>query len=378
MSASPQAPGHDAGAGVPSTVDRAADPEPTSPFDALTLTVRAVRRLTDRAVEIAFEMPDEAVAYRPGQYLTLHAVHEGQPLARSYSLVTVPGLDDHLAVVVKRTDGGRMSNLLNDTAQAGQRLRALPPMGRFTVDVDPERLRQVVLLAAGSGITPIFGIARALLHHEPGTGITLIYANTRPADVIFLAELDALARRHASRFTIVHLLEDPEGLAEAQPGRLDSERAVALVQELVPDPSGAQYYVCGPTAFMAAAEQALTALDVPVENWHVERFTLAAGIGTPDGDPDELPRHSLTFVQQSTTVATSVDAGATVLEALEKAGVFLPSSCRVGDCGTCRSRLVSGSVTMANVDGLTEEEEADGYILPCVARATSDVDVVHP
>lgn len=335
---------------------------------ALELTVRSVHRPTADSVHIVMDPPRPAPHHAPGQYLTILADLDGTALARSYSLTTVPGLDDTMAVVVKRTPGGRLSNFLNDHTRPGQRMTVLPPMGRFTLATDPGLRRHVVLLAAGSGITPIYAIARAVLHREPRSRVTLVYANVGLDDIIFRVELDALAHDHRGRLDISHVLERPAGMPDALAGQLDILRARTLIRAVVPDPATALYFVCGPAAFMDAAVAALAGLDVPDEHVKVERFTAAAAA-------DDAAVHTVRLSGEQ-TAEMQVPATRTLLEAAEDVGVVIPYSCRVGDCGTCKTRLLRGTVSMSAVDGLTEDEEADGYVLTCVARPTSDVELV--
>lgn len=337
-----------------------------------TLTVRSVHRPTRDSVHIVLDPPGPAIDHLPGQHLTVVAEVDGTTLARSYSLTSVPGLDDALAVVVKRTPGGRLSNALNDRVRAGSTLAVLPPAGRFTLEPDPGQRRHVVLFAAGSGITPVYAIARAVLHREPLSRVSLVYANVGRDDIIFRDELDRLVERHPGRLDLTHLLERADGVPAALTGRLTPDRARSLVLASVPEPAAAHCFVCGPEPFMDAAVAALRGLGVPDDRVRVERFVPPAA---PAGD---AALHRVRVVGPGGAVDLVVPADRALLDAAGSAGVAIPYSCRVGDCGTCRTRLLRGTVQMAAVDGLTEEEEADGWILTCVARPTGDVELAVP
>jgi ring-1,2-phenylacetyl-CoA epoxidase subunit PaaE len=144
------------------------------------------------ATTFYFEIPENLASefvYTAGQYLTFEAEIEGEKVRRSYSLCTYSGVDTQPAVTVKKVDGGKMSNYMNTQVKAGDIMQAMSPMGKFTVIPNSNESKNYVLFAGGSGITPVLGIAKAVLNDEPQSKVTLIYANRDPESVIFKALL---------------------------------------------------------------------------------------------------------------------------------------------------------------------------------------------
>lgn len=223
------------------------------------LTVAEVRRETDDAVSLVLDVPAEhaeAFTFAAGQFLTLAVPSERTGLvARCYSLCVPPG--EPLTVTVKRTEEGYASNWIHDHLSPGDVVRALPPSGIFT---PKDWSADLLLLAAGSGITPVMSILRTAL--RDGTGrVTLFYGNRDAESVIFAEPLRELAQAHADRLTVEHWLESERGL----PGQ-------DQLREFAAPYAGWDAFVCGPEPFMAAAVAALRELGVPRARRHQERF----------------------------------------------------------------------------------------------------------
>lgn len=342
-----------------------------APRDVVDLTVRRVRRLTPGAVEVTLDAPaTPRWPYLPGQYLPVVVPVDGRDHPRCYSLTSLDGVDDALTVVVKRVDGGTVSPRIVDHLRAGQRLSARPPAGRFTVDPDPAVARHLVLVAGGSGITPIYAIARAVLRAEPASTVTLVHGSPRAEEIILRDEIDALRARHPDRLSVQHVLDEGPPIDGARVGRLDEAATAALVREHADDDT--RFFLCGPEPMIEMVRRVLRGLGVADDAVHVERFTAAGG--DPNSAAAEL---TVTRPSEPDTVL-AVAPGRTLLETLEGASIRVPYSCRVGDCGTCQARLVSGRVAMSCTDGLLPEDEAAGQILLCVARPEEDVHVELP
>ena len=184
----------------------------------LELQLAAVVEETADARSLVFKVPDgsaipaERLRYAPGQFLTLRVPSERTgSVARCYSLCSSPFTDDSLTVTVKRTDGGYASNWLCDNAHPGMHIHVLAPSGTFvpkTLDTD------FLLLAAGSGITPMMAILKSALSEGSGK-VALVYANRDEKSVIFAAALRDLAAKYPDRLTVVHWLETVQGLPSA-------------------------------------------------------------------------------------------------------------------------------------------------------------------
>jgi 3-ketosteroid 9alpha-monooxygenase subunit B len=326
--------------------------------------VEVVRETAD-AHSLVLEPEDPAsfpLDYRPGQFLTVRVPSERDGgAARCYSLASSPHCPEQLKVTVKRTVGGYGSNWLCDNVTEGMVLDVLRPSGTFT----PRSLDDdVLLLAAGSGITPVMSILKSVL--AAGTGaVTLVYANRDEASVIFRDELVTLTKEHPERLTVVHLLESVQGLPSA-----------AGLRALTGPYTDRQVFVCGPGPFMDLVVTTLAGAGVPGDRLHVERFTSLTGDPFAEVVEVELPTEG-----PVTTVDVELDgerstvswpAGTMLLDALRAAGLDAPFSCREGSCSACACVVVEGEVTLAHNEVLDARDLADGLILACQALPVTD------
>lgn len=336
----------------------------------LELQIAEVVTETDDARSLVFATPDgpddpgiplERLRYAPGQFLTLRVPSDRTgSVARCYSLCSSPFTDDALTVTVKRTAEGYASNWLCDNAQAGMRIHVLAPSGNFvpkTLDDD------FLLLAAGSGITPIMSICKSALAEGSGQ-VTLLYANRDDRSVIFRDALRDLATKFPDRLTVVHWLESLQGLPSAT--------ALAKLATPYTDRSA---FICGPGAFMQAARDALEALRVPAQQVHIEVFK------SLDSDPfaavkiedsGDAPPATAVVELDGETRTVSWPRSAKLLDVLLDAGLDAPFSCREGHCGACACTLRNGKVHMEVNEVLEQQDLDEGLILACQSHPESD------
>ncbi len=338
------------------------------------LQIAEVVTETDQAHSLVFALPDglrDAFAYRPGQFLTLRVPVHGVPLQRCYSLSSTPEVDNALRVTIKRVQSGRVSNWICDHLGAGDTVEVMPPAGVFT---PPALHGDFLLLAGGSGITPVLSIAKAALRHGRGS-VTLVYANRDERSIIFREALAELARSHPGRLRVIHWLDSVQGPPTQR-----------QIEELVRPWSVAQCFVCGPGPFMDGAQAALQALGVPRGQLHVERFVSlpdvpaakAPASGAP-GAGDTAPASpvaamrgaALTVQLDGETHHVGVAPDETVLDALQRAGVAAPNSCRAGLCGACMCQVTQGDVTLGENHVLDRADLEAGWTLACQARPSS-------
>lgn len=308
----------------------------------------------------------DTIPHTAGQFLTLAVPYRGEELRRAYSISSAPGDARGYRIAVKRVRDGVVSNHLNDTLAVGDRLDVFGPSGSFTF-VPTDVASPLVLIAGGSGITPILSIVHAALAAAGGP-VTLIVGNRCPADVMYRAELAATASRGGERLRLIHTYDDAgDRLDQDGLERTLSANDVAL------DAPGTQVYVCGPEPMMAAARNVLHARGVPAEAIHEERFASPAdpGSGLADLQDQEvaLGPGGPTFV---------VRAGQTILAAAQGAGVDLPFSCAMGGCGACSVTLSEGEVMLPQPHCLTPLEQEAGVVLTCIARPLSSCQLEVP
>jgi len=293
-------------------------------------------------------------AFQPGQYLTLAATVQGDQHWRCYSITSAPEEAEAISVLVRRVAGGRVSNWLCDHAQAGQKLQVLPPAGRFTL----ARPGQPMLLyAGGSGIAPLFALARQGLL-QGASQVRLFYACRDRATAMLVAELQALQAGSAQRLEIHHWYDAEHGLP-----------AQALLGAQAQGLESADVYLCGPDPFMHSV---LAGLDtVGFEPGHIYREDFGTAVEGPEEDGAEGPGAELTVQLKGQTHTVPVRGGQFLLSAMLDAGLTVPHACRVGECASCMCRLVGGEVQRLDSSVLDEDDAADGWLLACRTRAAS-------
>ena len=309
------------------------------------------------------DIPAQRLRYAPGQFLTLRVPSDRTgSVARCYSLCSSPFTDEALTVTVKRTADGYASNWLCDHAHQGMRIHVLAPSGNFvpkTLDDD------FLLMAAGSGITPVMSICKSALS-EGGGQVALLYANRDDRSVIFADALRELANKYPDRLTVVHWLESLQGLPTS----------TALTKLAAPY-TGRPAYICGPGPFMDAARRGLEALKVPAGQIHIEVFKSLdsdpfAAVTIEDTDEGEEPPATAVVQLDGETHTVSWPRTAKLLDVLLAKGLDAPFSCREGHCGSCACNLRSGKVSMEVNDVLEQQDLDDGLILACQSHPESD------
>jgi 3-ketosteroid 9alpha-monooxygenase subunit B len=335
----------------------------------LELEVAEVIAETDDAHSLVFavpagsEVPGDRLRYAPGQFLTLRIPSDRTgSVARCYSLCSSPHTDNALTVTVKRTVDGYASNWLCDHAHPGMKIHVLAPSGTFvpkTLDDD------FLLIAAGSGITPMLAICKSALS-QGGGQVTLVYANRDEKSVIFAVALRELTAKYPDRLSVVHWLESVQGLPNA----------AALAQLAAPH-TGSQAFICGPGPFMAAAQEALRSLEVPEKQVHVEVFRSLdtdpfAAVKIAEAEEGDQPPATAVVTLDGTTHELTWPRSAKLLDVLLDKGLDAPFSCREGHCGACAVLKKSGEVTMEINDVLEPADLDEGLILGCQALPASD------
>ncbi|MCP1386465.1 ferredoxin--NADP reductase [Runella salmonicolor] len=345
------------------------------------LKVKEVIKETAEAVTIAFWHPlSEMIKYKPGQFLTLLVTVDGQKVRRSYSMSSSPHTDTAPAVTVKRVPGGLVSNWLIDHVKVDDFIEVIEPMGHFMVEPDARNARTVVLIGAGSGITPLMSIAKSLLKIEAESRVILLYGNRDESSIIFKSQLAEMAQQFGARFVLKYTLSQPLNGWEGHEGRLNRPHILKLLEE-VEDfvPTAAEYYLCGPEGMMAEAKEALSLLKVPDEKVHKESFGTAHTVGevVEQDDDGSLKAQEITVLYEGSEYKFMVEPHQTILEAALELDIDLPYSCQAGMCTACMGKCTSGKVHLDEDDGLTKSELAAGYILTCVAHPLSKDVVVE-
>ncbi|HET6416576.1 MAG TPA: ferredoxin--NADP reductase [Polyangiales bacterium] len=331
--------------------------------------VKVVRETKDAVSIYLTEADGSPIEFRPGQFLSVDVNVDGQRLRRAYSLASacLPGVPVH--VTVKRIEGGRASNQLNETIKEGDQLEVLGPSGNFTVEPRSVNERHLVMVAGGSGITPIMSIAETVLRVEAASRVTLIYGNRSLDDVIFRDRLASLCEELGGRLHVDHVLERPPNDWQHGRGLLTGEVLESRLQALgIEDDGVTRYFLCGPTPMMEAAHEALQRRGVDASRIAEERFTSPEA---RSGNAGSYKTELVVVAKAGHDHGIQVEPGQTILEAALAAGIEMPFSCAMGGCGACRVRRAEGEVQMEEPNCLSRAERERGYVLTCVGRPLS-------
>jgi len=322
-------------------------------------------------------------AYAPGQFLTFSFEIGGETIHRCYTVSSAPTRPHTVSFTVKRVPGGPVSNWLHDTLKAGDTVRALGPMGEFSCFSHPAA--KYLLLSGGSGITPMMSMARTFHDLGANRDVAFVHSARSPADIVFRGELDTMARLDPA--FRVHAVCETDSPAEAWAG-FKGRLSLDILREAVPDFREREVFVCGPKPYMDAVRAMLAQAGFDMARHHEESFDFGAlpqaeqeaasdaarELDTKDADAGAAPAVRTFRVEfAKTRRVLECPEDTTVLDAARKAGIRLPSSCAKGLCGTCKSKITAGTVSMAHAGGIRQREIDAGMALLCCSKPTSDL-----
>jgi len=332
--------------------------------DPMNLLLAQTEQLTHDTKTLRFQVPKERrFRAKPGQFLTFQWTIDGRRVTRSYTISSSPIHEDYVEITPKRIENGCASLFLNDRAKPSLIVEASGPYGQFYFDETVHK--SIVLIAAGSGITPMISMLRYIDDLKLATAVTLLYCVRTAADIIFQSELARL-ERSLPNFKYEVCLSQPDLPWKGHSGRLTGK----FVSQHLIDVISPTFFVCGPKGFMDNARQILSTLGVKQDRILQESF--GESKRPTEFRPQEAPAVNTAVFLHSQKVC-QVSAGCTLLDLAEKNGVQIPYGCRQGVCGTCATRVLSGTVEMDVEAGLTAEQKNAGYVLPCVSRTSGTV-----
>ena len=346
-----------------------------------TLTIADIRKETEDTVSISFQISEDLkkeFAFSSGQYLTLRAIVDGEDIRRSYSLSSSP-YENEWRVAIKKIDGGKFSTYANEKLEVGQTLEVMNPTGNFHLNSSPTHKKSYVLIAAGSGITPIISIAKSVLNDEPDSDVTLFYGNKGFASIIFREEIEGLKNKFMNRLRVVHILSRESLGNSIQKGRIDSDKLQKLHKAFLENTTIDEVFVCGPEEMIHSVKENFAPYVSDVKNIHFELFTTSGSKKDKVESSEKSPSiaSNVKVIIDGDTLELAMESnGETILDAAFKAGGDLPFACKGGVCCTCKAKILEGTATMDINYALEPDEVEAGYILTCQAHPTSKTLIV--
>ena len=340
------------------------------------LTISDIRKETEDTVSIAFEIPTDLrldYTFKPGQYLTLKALIDGEDTRRSYSLCSAPH-ENEWRVAVKQIENGKFSTYANKKLTIGQSLEVMTPTGNFHAVIENNNSKSYVLFAAGSGVTPIFSIAKTVLNEEPNSNVTLFYGNKGFNSIIFREEIEALKNAFMDRLRVVHVLSRESLGNKIQKGRIDSKKIEELYKAFLDESTVDEVFVCGPEEMIHSVKDFFHSIGLNDKNVHFELFSTSATkskVVKKESNQPSFASMVKVIIDGDLIEVAMQSEGESILDAATKAGGDLPFACKGGVCCTCKAKILEGSAKMDVNYALEPDEVENGYILTCQAHPTS-------
>lgn len=342
----------------------------------LVLSCQQIINETHDVKTFVFSVPEKyRIRYLPGQHINFTLDMLGIKQSCCYTIASAPitPIETRISITIKRVDNGKVSNFFHDHFKAGDSIIAQKPSGTFHLpDNIPDK---ILLLSAGSGITPMLSMLRYMAAKKTNNRIVFFHSAHSEQDLIAKDEIAQLANKHGNCQVIYTLTQQVKPQWQGYQGRLSKQMLASI-----PDLTQHQVYVCGPEGFRQSAQQHLQQLGLQKQQYHWESF------GARPSNKSESRQHKASPSSNKQKLTIRFDKWnkdyqgnnqSTLLEHGEDAGLILPYSCRAGMCGSCKAKLISGEVTQSVDLALTEEEKQQGYILCCTSKAQTDVVIKH-
>ena len=340
------------------------------------LRIQSIERETRDSVRIALAIPDELASeyeFLPGQHLPFEVEVDGKKLRRTYSICSA--VDERpLEIGVRIQAGGAFSEHAANQLSVGDTLAAMPPSGRFHVDLDRGSARDCVGFAAGSGITPILSMIKSILENEPKSRFVLFYGNRKQSTTMFIDDLYALKNRFPERLQLHFVFSQEDQEFPISAGRLDGDKVRELFEHFCKGVDPSDVYVCGPDTMIRTVTDTLVDLGLGRDRVHSERFGIPRKGGSGRAEPvsNTADHADITIIMDGHKKGFEMRRDdANIVDAAADHGIELPYSCKGGVCATCRCHVRDGEVKMATNYGLEPWEVEAGFVLACQSRPVS-------
>lgn len=348
------------------------------------LKVARVENQTNNAKAIYFEYPTKSIDFKAGQFLTFILNIGQDEVRRSYSICTHPSVDKYLGIAVKRVNGGLVSNYLNDNLKVGDYVTTTSPLGNFTYQSGEQNTKELLLLAGGSGITPMLSILKEALTSTEEVTVKLLYVNNTPDDIIFKKEIDELLITYSNRLKVHHYLNSNNTDSDKEKSKgftffkkkakTDSEGFITKeeIERIIKSYQPTQEtvaYLCGPLGLMSLFEGALHNMSFSKHQINKELFVSSESNQKTTVNIGVISKVKVIINGDKHQFSTL--PGKSILESGLAAGLEMPYSCQEGNCTACYGLCTDGDVEMLTTESLTDEELSEGGVLTCVGYATT-------
>ncbi len=348
------------------------------------LEISNVIKETYEAHSIVFDIPEKLSTkfkYKPGQFVVIKTMIDGMEHNRPYSMSSAP-YEEGLTVTIKRLKGGMVSNYLIDNAKPGQKLWVKVPEGDFYCDVQSSNKKNYYLIGAGSGITPLISMVKAILMEEQESNVFLYYGNRSEDSIIFHEDLENLYKLHSNQLSVRHILSAPKRFRKpglmgflAKPeirwkgdtGHIERNELEAFISEH-PLSDDNVAIICGPSGMIEQTENffkeiGLDKKNVISESFFVENHDLPGG---------KIPSCKTTVHYKKEAYEVEIDDTRSILDNLLKQDVVIPFACKSGLCSSCIVKVKQGKVHSRVTKGLSKAQRDGGFILSCQSIPTTE------
>lgn len=342
------------------------------------LSVKTINKETDKSVSISFNLTDNLksdFSFKAGQYITLKTEINGNEVRRDYSLCVSPKSGD-LKVAVKEVSDGTFSTYANNDLKVGDSLEVAPPKGRFIFEPNDQKIKNIALFAAGSGITPIMSIIKCALEEEIHSKVILVYGNKSTKDTMFLNELLELQHQYSDRFSIQFVFSQTDE-DDAIFGRIEKSTVNYVMKNKHKHIDVDAFYLCGPEGMIHTVKNVLTEHGIDENRIHFELFKAAKSSEiAKETSVSNSGKTKITVIVDDEETTFEMSAKQTILEAALDEDLDAPYSCQGGICSSCLGRIKEGEASMRLNSILTESEVAEGLVLTCQAHPTTPTIIV--
>jgi len=307
--------------------------------------------------------------FEAGQYINLSVNIDGIVTSRPYSVSSPPSQTSYYELTVKRKPNGFVSNFLLDGIKQGDVLESTAPAGEFHYN-PLFHGEELVMIAGGSGITPMMSMIREVTDRGLKRRIHLFYGSRNTDDIIYKQKLERLASNHEN-LTVDFVISEPEEAYQGLTGFIDGK----LLKDRLGDLTKKTFYLCGPEAMYKFCQKELEGLGLKRKQIRMEVFGPPADVTRLAGWPERDESDTSINIKLTDGREFEAPVGEPLLNSLDRAGLSVPSSCHSGECSLCRVRLLNGKVFQLPTTKIRVSDNQFGYIYSCSAYPTEDIEI---